>query len=356
VTGDGPGADPVVEVEGLWKIFGPEPAEALEQARAGADRSELAAGGSLPAVADVSFTVEPGQNFIVMGLSGSGKSTLLRCLARLIEPTAGTVTIDGARVFDLSPDELRDLRRQRLAMVFQHFGLLPHRSVLGNVVYGLEVQGVDRGARTEAGLRALAQVGLDEWADARLDELSGGMQQRVGLARALAVEPEIVFFDEPFSALDPLIRREMQDQLLDLQRRERRTIVFVTHDFDEALRLGDRIAIMRDGAIEQIGTASDLVLSPATDYVAEFTRDVARARVVPVGALVGAAPVDEVGAPGDTLVGAVPVDADTPLDQVIPRLLAGLDPVPVVGPDGTYVGDIDRAAATELLAQDRPTP
>ncbi|MFI9588742.1 glycine betaine/L-proline ABC transporter ATP-binding protein [Nonomuraea sp. NPDC052265] len=236
--------------------------------------------GCTAAVRDVSFEVRPGEVFVVMGLSGSGKSTLVRCLTRLVEPSAGQIMIDGEDVGRASPARLRELRRHQVSMVFQHFGLLPHRKVVDNVAYGLEIQGTSKAARHARAAEILSLVGLDGHADAYPDQLSGGMQQRVGLARALAVDPQVMLFDEPFSALDPLIRRDMQAEVIRLHREVGKTMVFITHDLSEALKLGERIAIMRDGSIVQLGTAEELVGAPADDYVADFVRDVPRSHVL----------------------------------------------------------------------------
>ncbi|MFF2851415.1 glycine betaine/L-proline ABC transporter ATP-binding protein [Streptomyces sp. NPDC058001] len=269
-----------LEAEHLFKVFGRRPDAAVERLRAGGDREELRAEGTTAAVIDASFTVEPGQIFVVMGLSGSGKSTLLRMLNGLLEPTAGRVRFDGQDLTGLSPRELRGVRSQKISMVFQHFALFPHRSVLENAAYGLEVQGVARAQREKRATEALELTGLAGWEKSWPDELSGGMQQRVGLARALATDADLLLMDESFSALDPLIRRDMQDQLLELQKRLKKTIVFITHDLNEAMRLGDQIAVMRDGRIVQTGSAEDILVTPANDYVAAFTQDVDRSRVL----------------------------------------------------------------------------
>jgi glycine betaine/proline transport system ATP-binding protein len=274
-----------LEAEHLYKVFGRQPVEAVERLQQGADREELRADGTTAAVIDASFTVEPGQIFVVMGLSGSGKSTLLRMLNGLLEPTAGHVSFDGQNLTALGARELREVRARKISMVFQHFALFPHRSVLENAAYGLAVQGVPRAERDKRAGEALALCGLAGWEESWPDELSGGMQQRVGLARALATDADLLLMDESFSALDPLIRRDMQDQLLELQQRLKKTIVFITHDLNEAMRLGDRIAVMRDGEIVQTGTAEDILLRPANDYVESFIKDVDRSRVLTASAV-----------------------------------------------------------------------
>lgn len=274
-----------LQAEHLYKVFGRRPDQAVQKLRSGTDRDALRADGTTAAVIDASFTVEPGQIFVVMGLSGSGKSTLLRMLNGLLEPTSGQVLFDGQDLTALSPAELRHVRSTKISMVFQHFALFPHRSVLENAAYGLEVQGVPRAERNRRATEALELTGLAGWEKSWPDELSGGMQQRVGLARALATDADLLLMDESFSALDPLIRRDMQDQLLELQKRLKKTIVFITHDLNEAMRLGDRIAVMRDGEIVQLGTAEDILVTPANDYVASFTQDVDRARVLTAGAV-----------------------------------------------------------------------
>ncbi|WP_137993085.1 quaternary amine ABC transporter ATP-binding protein [Streptomyces vilmorinianum] len=274
---------PVFSVRGLWKVFGPKAERIPGSEHAGLSPAELRERtGCTAAVRDVSFDVRKGEVFVVMGLSGSGKSTLVRCLTRLIEPTSGVVEIDGEDVLSMDRTRLRELRRHRASMVFQHFGLLPHRSVLDNVAYGLEIQGMGRAERRARAAEVVAKVGLEGLEERRPGQLSGGQQQRVGLARALAVDPEVLLFDEPFSALDPLIRRDMQDEVVRLHREEGRTMVFITHDLSEALRLGDRIALMRDGKIVQLGTPEEIVGSPADDYVRDFVRDVPREQVMSV--------------------------------------------------------------------------
>ncbi len=273
---------PALEVRHLTKFFGRRPAEALDRLRAGATREELAPLGTA-AVIDAEFAVHVGEIFVVMGLSGSGKSTLIRMLNGLLEPTGGEVTVMGERITDITPKRLRSVRRDRISMVFQHFALLPHRTVLDNAAYALEIQGVPAAERRARAAAVLERVGLAGWADKLPSELSGGMQQRVGLARALAADTDILLMDEAFSALDPLIRREMQVQLVELQQELGKTIVFITHDLNEAMFLGDRIAVMRDGRIVQLGTAEEILTDPADDYVAQFVQDVDRARVLTAG-------------------------------------------------------------------------
>ncbi|CAM5433219.1 quaternary amine ABC transporter ATP-binding protein [Streptomyces abikoensis] len=274
---------PVFSVRNLWKVFGPKADRVPGSELAALDAEELRERtGCTVAVRDVSFDVRQGEVFVVMGLSGSGKSTLVRCLTRLIEPTSGTIAIDGEDVCGMDKSALRDLRRHRAAMVFQHFGLLPHRSVLDNVAYGLEIQGVGKAERRAKAAAMVEKVGLAGLEDRRPGQLSGGQQQRVGLARALAADPEVLLFDEPFSALDPLIRRDMQEEVVRLHRDEGRTMVFITHDLSEALRLGDRIALMRGGRVVQCGTPEEIVGSPADDYVRDFVRDVPREQVLTV--------------------------------------------------------------------------
>nr|WP_244295439.1 glycine betaine/L-proline ABC transporter ATP-binding protein [Micromonospora orduensis] len=268
-------------VQSLYKIFGRRADEAVRRLADGRPRAEALAG--LPATAaviDASFEVRPGEIFVVMGLSGSGKSTLIRMLNGLLRPTRGSVRVDGVELTTLKPAALRKLRREKISMVFQHFALMPHRTVVENAGYALEVAGLPRADRRERAMDALRMVGLTEWADNLPHDLSGGMRQRVGLARALAAGTEILLMDEAFSALDPLIRREIQDQLLELQAELGKTIIFITHDLNEAMRLGDRIAVMRDGRIVQIGTAEEILTDPANDYVAQFVADVDRTRIL----------------------------------------------------------------------------
>ncbi len=278
---------PKIAVRNLFKVFGPHPEKAIELAREDRSKDEIfRETQSVVAVNDVSMTVHAQEIFVVMGLSGSGKSTLIRCLNRLFDPSTGVIEIDGEDIANVDEETLRQVRLNKMTMVFQHFALLPHRTVAENAEYGLKVRGVDPAQRRERAIEALTVVGLDAWADAYPHNLSGGMQQRVGLARALAVDPDIMLMDEPFSALDPLIRRDMQDELIRIQERFRATIVFITHDLSEALRLGNQVAIMKDGRFVQVGRPDEIVTAPADDYVSAFTQDVDRGRVLSIGAVV----------------------------------------------------------------------
>lgn len=350
-------SDGAIEVRRLWKVFGPRPKRIVGSPAADLSRRELEAStGNVVAVRDVDLEVVPGEVFVVMGLSGSGKSTLVRCLTRLIEPTAGTVRIGGVDITAADEATLLDVRRNRVSMVFQHFGLLPHRSLADNVAFGLEVRGVDKATRRAKAEAMLDLVGLPGLASARPDQLSGGMQQRVGLARALATGPEILLFDEPFSALDPLIRREMQDEVIRLRREVSTTMVFITHDLSEALRLGDRIAIMRDGKFVQVGTPAEVVGSPADEYVSNFVRDVSRSHVLavetimtPIGADGASAAGPRSGGPGPNGFSAR-VPMGTKVRDVMARLAHHDLPVGVVDDDGTVVGSVDRIAALRLVA------
>jgi glycine betaine/proline transport system ATP-binding protein len=273
--------DPTLHVDSLWKVFGPRADNIIGSPDADLPRPDmLAKTGCVAAVKDISFDVAPGEVFVVMGLSGSGKSTLVRCLTRLIEPTAGTVAIDGEDITNASESKLRDLRRNYVSMVFQHFGLLPHRQVIDNVGYGLEIRGVGKAERRQKCMEIVELVGLKGNEKSYPDQLSGGMQQRVGLARALASDPTLLLFDEPFSALDPLIRRDMQDEVVRLQDDLQTTMVFITHDLQEAVKLGDRILIMRDGELVQVGTPADIVAHPADDYIRDFVSDIPKAHVL----------------------------------------------------------------------------
>lgn len=331
--------------QNLWKIFGPSPQHIIRTLSPTATRDEvLAETGHVLAVRDVSFTVDESEIFVVMGLSGSGKSTLLRCFTRLIEPTQGDIHINGQSVVGMNDKQLRDLCRHTASMVFQRFGLFPHRRVVDNVAYGLEVQGIDGKTRRAKAHEVLNMVGLEGWENHYPHELSGGMQQRVGLARALAVDPEILLCDEPFSALDPLIRRDMQNELLRLQRTLNKTMVFITHDFLEALKLGDRIAIMKDGEIVQIDRPEEIVARPVNEYVREFTKDVPKAKVLTAGAIMKPLNADA----GET---GQAVSADTSLEQLIPLTLHSEAVHPVINDSNEAVGYIDRTMVLLALAE-----
>jgi glycine betaine/proline transport system ATP-binding protein len=333
----------MISCRGVWKVFGPKAERIVGSPDADLPRAELEARtGCVAAVRDVSFDVPEGGVFVVMGLSGSGKSTLVRCFSRLIEPTAGRVTIDGRDVVALPPAELRELRRTTMSMVFQNFGLLPHRRALDNVAFGLEVQGVARSDRVARARDMLELVGLGAVGDAFPDELSGGMQQRVGLARALANDPAILLFDEPFSALDPLIRRDMQDEVIRLQHELRKTIVFITHDLAEALKIGDQIAIMRDGRFVQVGTPQEVVANPADGYVREFVKDVPRGNVLTARSIMR--PVRDSDA-------TARVPATLTVTQLVPYVAATDGPVAVCEVDGGVCGEVDRRCVLDALAE-----
>ena len=385
-----------IVIHHLYKIFGPRPEEALSLIEQGLHKDEIFSRiGHVVGVRDVSLRIEAGEVFVVMGLSGSGKSTLVRMINRLIEPTSGEILIDGEDVLSMSADELVALRRRDIAMVFQSFALLPHMTVLENAAFGLEVAGVPRSERRERAMHALEQVGLGRNADSRPDELSGGMKQRVGLARALATDPTILLMDEAFSALDPLIRREMQEELLRLQEEHARTIVFISHDLDEAMRIGDRIAMMEGGAVTQIGTPKEILDNPAADYIRDFFKDVDVSQVYAAEHATDpeilALEADEAGAAADLLrrlesegrsyaylldggarlrgvvsteslraadgAGAadavlpepVRVRAGTPLGEVLGRIARTPYPVPVVGRNGRFRGAVSRTSLLNAL-------
>ncbi|MDQ1535280.1 MAG: glycine betaine/proline transport system ATP-binding protein [Actinomycetota bacterium] len=336
---------PTISCRGIWKVFGPRAERVVGSVDADLPRAELEARtGCVAAVRDVSFDVTEGNVFVVMGLSGSGKSTLVRCLSRLIEPTAGQVVIDGEDIAHCSPEWLRQLRRDRVSMVFQHFGLLPHRRVLDNVAFGLEVQGKSKAQRHARAGDMLDLVGLSGLGESYPDELSGGMQQRVGLARALANDPEILLFDEPFSALDPLIRRDMQDEVARLQRELKKTVVFITHDLHEALKLGDRIAIMRDGRFVQVDTPEAVVARPVDNYVRDFVRDVPRSHVLTAGGIM-AGPLSPDATSGT-------VAATTLVSDLLPVVVVNERPVAVLDDDGRVCGSVDRLSVLTALADD----
>ncbi|MEM7123194.1 MAG: betaine/proline/choline family ABC transporter ATP-binding protein, partial [Pseudomonadota bacterium] len=335
MTGD---ACPIkLACENVWKLFGQNAGDVLQRTGGAPSDADLAAAEVIGAVRDATITVREGEIFIIMGLSGSGKSTLVRCMSRLIEPTAGRVLFEDRNLLDMGEKELMELRRHRMGMVFQHFALLPHLTVLGNVAFPLEIQGLGKAERETKALEMIDLVGLKGRETYYPRELSGGQQQRVGIARSLAVEPEIWFLDEPFSALDPLIRREMQDEFLRLQNVLHKTIIFITHDFDEAIRLADRIAIMKDGAIIQIGTPEELVTAPADDYVAEFTRDIPRAKVLSAGAIAKSGPH-----------GTTTIRSDARIADVAAMVFDHDEPLGVVDADGTTVGALDRDAVLDV--------
>ena len=387
-----------VAVRNVYKVFGGNEDGALARARTGTTKEAIQEmHDSVLALADVTFDVKRGELFVVMGLSGCGKSTLVRCINRLIEPSAGEVWLGDREITAMDQEELRELRRSEVAMVFQHYGLLPHRSVIENVAWGLEVNGVEKRHRRERAEEALAAVGLKGWGDRMTDQLSGGMKQRVGLARALAQDAPVLLMDEPFSALDPVIRRELQEELAKLQAELHKTIIFITHDLDEAVRIGDRIAIMRDGAIVQMGEPSDVVLSPANDFVREFTRDVRLQSIVTAASVMRfptstaraeqmasqvlaaleseqrmhALVVDEEGRysgsadllllrhsldEGDRPVGSLRLEKEgavveeTVLDELVPHGLRSDHPIPVLDGGGALVGEIPLDALARAMA------
>jgi len=325
---------------GVWKIFGRDPERLLADGSGAPSAADLSEAGLVGAVRNVTLDIADGESFIVMGLSGSGKSTLLRCLSRLVEPTAGQVLFEGRDLLKASEAEMIDIRRHKMGMVFQNFALLPHLTVLDNVAFPLAIQNVPKHDRIARAREVIELVGLKGREGAYPRELSGGQQQRVGIARSLAVGPALWFLDEPFSALDPLIRREMQAELQRLQAVLKKTIVFITHDFDEAIRLADRIAIMRDGEVIQIGTPEELVLNPATDYVAEFTRDVQRAKVMSVASLMRPA------RGGDYAGSISPADR---IAAIATRVIDSGRPTAVTDSDGTLVGEITPEQIIDIL-------
>ena len=402
VENDSASSSPYITVKSLWKVFGRNPQRVLQPEYADKDKSFFQSEfGNVVGLRDVNFNVRKGETFVVMGLSGSGKSTLVRCLLRLIDPTSGEVVIDGEDITQMNDKELEAFRRAKIAMVFQHYGLLPHRNVLDNAAWGLEVQGVAKEARYERTRKVLALVGLGGWEDSYPRQLSGGMQQRVGLARALVVDTDILLMDEPFSGLDPLIRRQMQDELLNLQTELQKTIVFITHDLNEALKLGDHIAIMHDGAVAQIGSPEDIVLRPEDEYVGDFTQDVrlesvltaTKVMVAPKATVMGRqgprAALHTIGESDGDVAWVVdsrekymgllsissaeralragvkrldeaweyvdrdylPVSPFTTFDALIPIAMSSDFPIPVVDNSNTLVGEVHRSALAEALAE-----
>ena len=391
-----------ISVKSVWKVFGAKPERALTPEHSGKDkRAILEELGCVVALQDVSFDVQQGETFVIMGLSGSGKSTMVRCLIRLIEPTTGEISIDGENITGMSDQALTEFRRQKIAMVFQHYGLMPHRTVLDNAAWGLEVQGLNKATRYSRTQEVVDLVGLSGWEEAYPRQLSGGMQQRVGLARALAVDTDILLMDEPFSGLDPLIRRQMQDELLRLQDELQKTIVFITHDLNEALKLGDRIAIMHDGMVAQIGSPEDIVLRPEDEYVGEFTQDVrlesvltaAKVMAPPKATVMGhqgpRAALHTIGqSDGDAAwvvdrrehyIGLLSIASaqralrasvsrfdqawdyvdqeyaalppSTTFDELIPIAMSSDFPIPIVDENNVLVGEVHRSALAEALAE-----
>ena len=333
-----------IEIEAVWKIFGERSAEALAEVRdRGISKTEaLDRYDCVVGVADVSFTVGRGEIFCVMGLSGSGKSTLVRHINRLLEPSAGRIMVGGEDVVAMAPEQLRRFRNEHIAMVFQNFALMPHRSVLDNIALPLEIRGVHKNRRMEVAEEALSLVELNGWGNKFAHELSGGMQQRVGLARALAADPEILLMDEPFSALDPLIRRQLQSQFMELAAVMKKTTVFITHDLDEAVRIGDRIAIMRDGRVVQIGSAEDIVMHPADDYVADFVAGISRLKVVRAHAVMQSMD-DFERANGPLASDARTFSESDNLSQLIRVAIDDDAPMAIADTDGTRIGVVTRA-------------
>ena len=333
----------------IWKIFGSDEKKILENLDPNLTRDEVQEKtGHVVPVKDVSFSIQKGETFVVMGLSGSGKSTLVRCLTRLIEPTSGSVIIDDTDVTKISRNSLLDLRRNKMSMVFQHFGLFPHRTVLENISYGLEIRGEKKQDRLDKSMESLNLVGLKGWHNNYPRELSGGMQQRVGLARAMAVEPEILIFDEPFSALDPLIRREMQDELLDIQKKLQRTMVFITHDFLEAIKMGDHIAIMKDGEISQVGTPEEIVANPVDQYVKDFCEDVPKYKVLSAGKVMRKECSDE--SKNLFLDKTKCIDENAKIESLIDQICEDDTAYPIISSNsGELVGEIDRTIVMKSM-------
>jgi len=340
--------DVKISCRNIWKVYGDNPSQFFDGNKGHVADVEgllkrIRDSGHIPAAANVSFDVRVGEIFVIMGLSGSGKSTMVRCLSRLVDSTAGEILLDGADLLKATEAELIEIRRHKMGMVFQGFGLLPHLSVLDNVAFPLKVQGLDEVERRARAAKMVELVGLAGREDAFPRQLSGGQQQRVGIARSLAVEPEIWFLDEPFSALDPLIRRQMQDEFVRLQTMLHKTIVFITHDFLEALKIADRIAIMKDGQIVQIGTASEIVLNPANDYVAEFTEDVPLVRVITVAKIMEPA--------RDGLSSEFTATPETTLEDLLPTFAESDDPVAVVDGSGAVIGMVTPGGVVRALAE-----
>ena len=331
----------LLDCRGVWKLYGVHAKDTFARKNGKLTAEDIRAHGLVGAVRDASVQIRQGEIFVIMGLSGSGKSTLVRCLSRLIEPTGGEVLFEGRNLLSMTDKEMIEIRRRKMGMVFQHFALLPHLTVLQNAAFPLEVQGMPRAEREARAREVIELVGLKGREGYYPRQLSGGQQQRVGIARSLAVEPDLWFLDEPFSALDPLIRREMQDEFLRLQGMLHKTIVFITHDFDEAIRLADHIAVMKDGEVVQVATPEELVLNPATDYVEEFTRHIPRSKVLsPRSVMTPGAPVGET---------AGELQAHLRVEAVADRIEASALPHAVVDEDGTAIGSIGRQAVIDVL-------
>jgi glycine betaine/proline transport system ATP-binding protein len=394
-------AEHILEVRNVSKVFSTDNEQAaVQMIRDGKTKDEIRdETGAVVGVRDVSFSVERGEFFVIMGLSGSGKSTLVRCLIRLIDPTDGEILIDGEDICTMNQQQLREVRRTKTAMVFQHYGLLPHKTVFENTEYGLKTRGIPKAERRERAMAAIDQVGLSGWEDQRPSALSGGMQQRVGIARALAHDPEILLMDEPFSGLDPLIRREMQNEFATLRAEVQMTTIFVTHDLDEALKLGDRIAIMRDGEVIQIATPGDLVINPADDYVAQFVLGASPAKYMTAGSIMtddpatirdnetarealqsmqshdssigflvnddgqlrGLVPVTRLvnissngaGVPWTDIMSEAPsANLNSPLEDILEDAIQSTHPLAVVDDAGKLVGEISQGTLLQVLAAD----
>ena len=332
-------SEKIINCQNVWKLYGNNPEKFINSNE---DKSleNIKKNNFIPAVRDANIDVYKGEILVIMGLSGSGKSTLLRCMSKLIDPTKGKVFFQGKSLTDLSQKELIEIRRHKMGMVFQHFALLPHRSVIQNVAFPLEVQGIDRETREERAAKVIKLVGLEGREKYYPRELSGGQQQRVGLARSLAVEPEVWFLDEPFSALDPLIRKEMQNEFLKLQSMLHKTIVFITHDFDEAIRLADRIAIMYEGGIVQVGTAEELITNPATDYVAEFTKDIPRAKLLSLNSLANKSDLNEY---------SMRLSGSEKIINVSEKILKNEGNISVIDNNNNIIGSINKDKVIDIL-------
>ena len=332
-------SEKIINCQNVWKLYGHNP-EKFINSKEDKSLENIKKNNFIPAVRDANIDVYKGEILVIMGLSGSGKSTLLRCMSKLIDPTEGKVFFQGKSLTDLSQKELIEIRRHKMGMVFQHFALLPHRSVIQNVAFPLEVQGIERETREERAAKVIKLVGLEGREKYYPRELSGGQQQRVGLARSLAVEPEVWFLDEPFSALDPLIRKEMQNEFLKLQSMLHKTIVFITHDFDEAIRLADRIAIMYEGGIVQVGTAEQLITNPATDYVAEFTKDIPRAKLLTLNSLADKSDRNEY---------SMRLSGSEKIINVSEKILKSESNISVTDSNNNVIGSINKDKIIEIL-------